>query len=133
MTAETRAKISAGLAGYVRPPTKESTKRKLAIINKGCKHSAEAVEKIRAASTGRKYPDRKPQSAEARVRAAKSVSATRTRNAKPVLCVETGEVHASARLAARACGVSEALVSIHCNDKMRGGKSKKGLSFRYAV
>ena len=133
VTAETRAKISAGLTGYVRPPMTDETKRKLSETFTGAKHSPEAVEKIRKASTGRKYPSRKPQSAEARAKAAAATSVTRTKNAKSVMCVETGEVYQSARLAAKECQVSEALVSMHCNGKMRGGKAKKGLSFRYVV
>ena len=131
VTAETRVKISAGLTGYVRPPMTDETKRKLSEIFTGVKHSPEAIEKIRKASTGRKYPSRKPQSAESRAKAAAATSATRTKNAKSVMCVETGEVYQSARLAAKECQVSEALVSMHCNGKMRGGKTKKGLSFRY--
>lgn len=133
VTAETRAKISAGLAGYVRPPMADETKRKLSKIFTGVKHSPEVVEKIRKASTGRKYPERKPQSAGARARATEAISATRTKNARSVMCIETGKVYQSARLAAKECQVSEALVSMHCNGKLRGGKSKKGLSFRYEV
>ena len=111
----------------------DTTKQKLSAIFTGVKHTPEAVEKIRAASLGRKYPNRKPQSPEARRRAAESASATRTKNAKNVVCVETGEVFQSARLAARACGVSEATVSMHCKGKISGGKPKKGYTFRYEV
>lgn len=132
VTLETRAKISAGLTGCVRPPMSEETKRKLSTACSGFKHTPEAVEKIRRASAGRKYPNRKPHSPEAYAKAAKAISATRTKNAKKVLCMETGEVFDSARLAARTCGVSEALVSMHCRGKMNGGKSMKGFTFRYA-
>lgn len=37
------------------------------------------------------------------------------------------------RDAAKACGVSESLVSMHCKNKVRGGKSKKGFTFRQQV
>jgi group I intron endonuclease len=132
VTSETREKISVGLTGYKRPPMSDETKQKLSKACSGFKHTPEAVEKIRQTSTGRKYPNRKPHSPETYAKAAKAISATRTKNAKKVLCVETGEVFESARLAARACGVSEALVSIHCRGKMNGGKSMKGFTFRYA-
>jgi group I intron endonuclease len=133
VTPETRAKISAGLTGYKRPPLTEETKQKLSIACSGFRHTPEAIEKIRAAGIGRKYSNRKARSEESYTKAAKSISATRTKNTKNVLCVETGEVFQSTRLAARACGVSEGLVSLHCNGKMKGGKSVKGLTFRYAV
>lgn len=129
---ETRAKISVGLTGYKRPPMANETKQKLSIACSGYSHTEEAVEKIRAASAGRKYPNRKPHSPEAYAKAAKAISATRTKNARKVLCVETEEMFESARLAARACGVSDALVSLHCRGKMNGGKSMKGFTFRYA-
>lgn len=132
VTKETRAKISASTKGVPKKPHTEDTKKKLSEIFTGCKHSPEVVEKIRQTSTGRKYPNRKPHSPEAYAKAAKAISATRTKNAKKVLCVETGEVFESARLAARACGVSDALVSMHCRGKMNGGKSMKGFTFRYA-
>jgi len=128
---ETRAKIRAGHLGKIKGPLSDATKKKLSILNKGRAHTAEAVAKIKQASTGRKYPNRKPQSAEARRKAANTTSVTRRKNAKKVQCVETGASYECTRDAARACGVSEALVSMHCNGKMRGGKTKKGLSFRY--
>jgi group I intron endonuclease len=131
VTPETRAKISKGLVGLVRPAMPEETKQKLSACNKGRVHTPEAIEKIRAAGVGRKHSNRKPQSVESRQKAAKSISETRTRKAKKVVCVETNETYPSARLAAQACGVSEALVSMHCNGKIRGGKSLKGLTFRY--
>lgn len=132
VTSETRAKISVGLTGYKRPPMSDETKQKLSKACSGYNHTTEAIEKIRSASAGRKYPNRKPHSPEAYAKAAKAISVTRTKNAKRVLCVETGEVFESARLAARSCGVSEALVSLHCRGKMNGGKSMKGFTFRYA-
>lgn len=132
VTDETRAKISAGLTGYKRPPMSVETKAKLSARFKGCKHTEEAVEKIRAASAGRKYPNRKPHSKEARAKAAAAISKTRTNNTKCVLRVETGEIFQSARLAALACGVSEATVSMHCNGKIKNKGSRSGVSFMYA-
>ena len=129
---ETRAKISAGLAGFKRPPMSDETKAKLSAANKGRKHSPEVVEIIKAASTGRKYPNRKPQSAESRAKANESIRKTAAKKAKKVLCVETGEIFPNAKLAAEGCGVSASLVSMHCRGKMNGGKSVKGFTFRYA-
>lgn len=129
---ETRLKISIGLAKLKRHPMSDETKAKLSASNKGRKHSPEAVEKIKAASTGRKYPNRKPQSAESRAKANESLRKTAAKKAKPILCVETGEVFPNAELAAAGCGVSKSLVSMHCSGKMKGGKSVKGFTFRYA-
>ena len=47
---------------------------------KGWHHTPERIEQMRAASTGRKYPNRKPQSEEARARA---IAATRGKKRSP--------------------------------------------------
>lgn len=45
-----------GMIGYIHS---KETREKLSVANKGFKHTPEAVDKIRRASTGRKYPNRK--------------------------------------------------------------------------
>lgn len=127
----TREKISRSSIGKKKKPLSDETKYKLSVINKGLKHSAEAVEKIKQASLGRKYPNRKPHSKEARIKAGKAIQKALIANAKRVICIESGVVYLNARQAAQDCNVSEGLVSLHCNGKMRGGKSKCGLTFRY--
>ena len=132
VTAETRAKISASTKGVPKKPHTEATKKKLSAIFTGAKHTPEAVEKIRKASTGRKYPNRKSQSAESRGKANASIKESWRKRAKSVLCVQKDTVYPNARAAAKDCGVSEALVSMHCNGKIGKGKSRSGLTFRYA-
>ena len=130
---ETRNKISRSSMGKKKGPMTDDTKLKLSKIFKGCKHSQEAIAKIKASSTGRKYPNRKPQSKESREKAAITLSKTKIEKAKRVVCVETGEIYLNARQAANACGVSEALISMRCNNKLGGRKPKCGLTFRYEI
>ena len=117
----------------------------------GRKHSPEAVEKIRRASTGRIMPATmktkvsaarkgKPLSTEHRARLAAAHRGNRlseehrrkiaasTTNRKPVQCVETGEVFVSVIEAARALGVTEASI----NQAIRKGCRCKGNHYRAA-
>lgn len=51
--------LAGGGGGCVGLSCSEETKKKLSKINRGRKHTPEAVDKIRNASTGRRYPNRK--------------------------------------------------------------------------
>lgn len=125
---ETRQKISLGLTGLKRSPRTKEHSAKLAAVNVGRKHTPEAIEKIRQSSAGRKYPDRKPHTKEVYEKIGESIRRTRLLNGRRVELIATGEVFPNAREAAKACGVSEATVSNHCN-----GKVKSLLRFRYQV
>lgn len=50
--------------------------------------------------------------------------------AKPVLCIETGKIYASEKDAARALGVSQNVISLHVNKKL---KHCKGLHFCFVA
>ena len=117
---------------------------------KGKRHSPEAIENIRAASTGRIMPDSmreklsalkkgKPLPAhimEASLKARtgnplseehrRKIAATTT-NRKPVLCVETGQIFPSITTLAQALGVNEASV----NQAIRKGCRCKGNHYRF--
>lgn len=117
---------------------------------KGKHHTTEAREKIRKASEGRQHaPDSREKlsqahkgkvlSPEHRAKLSakkkgiplslehKEKIASATTGKKPVICVETGEIHPSITAAARALGVSDASV----NQSIRKSCRCKGFHFRF--
>ncbi|HOV78263.1 MAG TPA: hypothetical protein PLS24_09550 [Sedimentisphaerales bacterium] len=143
-TPELRAKWSAMRKGVPYSP-----ERHPAML--GRRHTPESVEKIRAASTGRKMPDSmraktsarrkgQPLSLEQKEKLAASHRgktltaehrakiAASTKSRKPVLCVETSHVFASVTETARTLGVNKASVY----QAIRKGCRCKGNHYRFA-
>ena len=117
---ETREKMRQNLLGEKNPNygkhLSEETRRKLSECNRGEKHpkygthhSEETRKKISAALSGegnhmygRKHTEERKE-------------LLRTKNAKPVLCVETGVIYRSAREASRQTGINIAGICTVCN------------------
>ena len=117
---------------------------------KGKRHTLDAIQKIRVASTGRVMPESmrknvsaarkgKPLSPDHKAKLStahrgKQLTTEHKRNIaaatvgrKPVLCIETGETYPSVTAAAKALNVNEASV----NQAIRKGTRCKGLHFRF--
>lgn len=122
MPEETRKKISESFKGHV---MHAETRRKLSNAHKGHVHSEATRKKmseIKKGHTVSEYTRKKLM----------SENVCRKRNAnipkRPVVCVETGIVYESARVAQRQTGINQSSISKVCNDKL---KTAGGLHWKF--
>ena len=147
-TEEVKEKISVRLSAYYADPENkrkcaerqlgkkcsEETKRKMSESQKA-RITDEVREKLRTASAGRRYPNRKghPQTKESKKRISDAKKGKhyggKGRNPKPVLCVETGIVYESAIKAQEATGCGYGNIYRVCN---MGRGTAGGYKWQYA-